>query len=493
MRYPRLRAFLALATAASLGLLLLAPAGVLAGRAVRVAEHAVRVNCDFLQGDAGTLFLGTSISDRFGVEAGLDFWATGQEPFVDDVTFTTNFDEAATGTFEGTAFEGGHVTFEIPVLDSTLTPAGSASIDTMLVVSGPLEPFDDRFRNGNHWERSKGLFMPYEIVDGTATLPDGSVIALENGPCFAEEIQVTTFTTSPTSFVSKFSGTGFACALLSGDEQIGDLIVDVNDDRTSAFVDPFIFDPPMAATTEIEMVDGRVASDLTFINPETGEEVGPGSIDMTIAASGEPFSYTLRGGTETRRFTGEIFDVEGTLTAPGYEPFDLGDCFLTDSTTKRIVHPAKAPKPTGRPPANDLPSSARVVAPGSNLSQNTKNAALDMEEPFECLTEFDDDGNEFPLDALKTVWYRLDGTGETVTVDTAGSGFDTVIAVYTKAADGSFEPVPDGCVDDVPLDPIGRTLQAAVAIDTEVGTTYYIQVGGFPDDLNWGSLHIRVN
>src|SRR6188508_2208386 len=109
MRYPRLRAFLALATAASLGLLLLAPAGVLAGRAVRVAEHAVRVNCDFLQGDAGTLFLGTSISDRFGVEAGLDFWATGQEPFVDDVTFTTNFDEAATGTFEGTAFEGGHV------------------------------------------------------------------------------------------------------------------------------------------------------------------------------------------------------------------------------------------------------------------------------------------------------------------------------------------------------------------------------------------------
>ena len=41
---------------------------------------------------------------------------------------------------------------------------------------------------------------------------------------------------------------------------------------------------------------------------------------------------------------GEIFDVEGTLTAPGFEPFDLGDCFLTDSTTKRIVNPAKAPR-----------------------------------------------------------------------------------------------------------------------------------------------------
>jgi hypothetical protein len=335
--------------------------------------------------------------------------------------------------------------------------------------------------------------MPYEIVDGTATLPDGSVVALENGPCFAEELEVVSFTTSPTSFVSKFSGSGFACPLLEGDEQVGDLFVDVSADRTSAFVDVFIFDPEMSGNAETEVVDGHIATDLPYFDHATGEEVGQGSIDMTIATSGEPFSYTIRGGTETRRIRGEIFDVEGTLTAPGFEPFDLGDCFLTDATTKQIVNPAKAPKPTGRAPANDLPSLARPVAPGSNLSQNTKNAALAMEEPFACLMDADEDGNEIPLEVLKTVWYRLDGTGQAITIDTAGSGFDTVIAVYTKAADGSFEPLPDACVDDVPLDPIGRTLQAAVTFDTELGTTYYVQVGGFPDDLNWGSLHVRVS
>jgi hypothetical protein len=186
------------------------------------------------------------------------------------------------------------------------------------------------------------------------------------------------------------------------------------------------------------------------------------------------------------------FDVEGTLTAPGFDPFDLGHCFLTDSTTKTIQSPVKAPKPTGRAPANDLPSRARPVAPGSNLSQNTKNAALDMEEPFDCLIGEDDEGNPAPIPVLKTVWYKLAGTGKTVTVDTKGSGFDTVAAVYTKAADGSYVPVPDACVDDVPVQPIGRTLQAAVTFGTTVGTTYYIQVGGFPDDLNWGSLHISV-
>ena len=54
------------------------------------------------------------------------------------------------------------------------------------------------------------------------------------------------------------------------------------------------------------------------------------------------------------------------------------------------------------------------------------------------------------------------GTGTEVTIDTAGSDFDTAIAVYTAAAHGSLEPVDGACVDDVPLEPVGRTLQAAV-------------------------------
>jgi hypothetical protein len=78
-----------------------------------------------------------------------------------------------------------------------------------------------------------------------------------------------------------------------------------------------------------------------------------------------------------------------------------------------------------------------------------------------------------------------------VTVDTAGSDYDTVIAVYT-AAGGGFVPVPDACVDDVPVQPVGRTLQAAVTWQTVAGTTYYVQIGGYPQSLPYGNLRVAV-
>ena len=45
-----------------------------------------------------------------------------------------------------------------------------------------------------------------------------------------------------------------------------------------------------------------------------------------------------------------------------------------------------------------------------------------------------------------TAWWTFNGTGGQVTIDTAGSTFDTVLAVYTGSP-GSFTQV--ACVDDV--------------------------------------------
>ena len=89
-----------------------------------------------------------------------------------------------------------------------------------------------------------------------------------------------------------------------------------------------------------------------------------------------------------------------------------------------------------------------------------------------------------------TVWFRVQGTGSEVTVDTAGSDYDTVAAAYVSDGAGGFTEV--ACVDDVPLDPFGRTLQAAITFPTEIGTTYYVQIGGFPDDLTYGNLRVAV-
>ena len=75
-----------------------------------------------------------------------------------------------------------------------------------------------------------------------------------------------------------------------------------------------------------------------------------------------------------------------------------------------------------------------------------------------------------------------------MTVDSAGSDFDTIIGVYVLDG-GAFEQV--GCVDDV-FDPETEegSLQSKVTITTIAGQTYYIQAGGFGDSA--GTLRLRL-
>ena len=61
---------------------------------------------------------------------------------------------------------------------------------------------------------------------------------------------------------------------------------------------------------------------------------------------------------------------------------------------------------------------------------------------------------------------------------------------YVSDGSGGFTNI--ACVDDVPLDPIGRTLQSAITFPTTVGTTYYVQIGGFPGFQSYGNLRVAV-
>ena len=70
-----------------------------------------------------------------------------------------------------------------------------------------------------------------------------------------------------------------------------------------------------------------------------------------------------------------------------------------------------------------------------------------------------------------------------MSVDTAGSQIDTLIGVYTK--DGS-DFIEVGCIDDVFTLPLGTTYQAAITIDTEIGTTYYVEIGGYRESGPFG-------
>ena len=188
--------------------------------------------------------------------------------------------------------------------------------------------------------------------------------------------------------------------------------------------------------------------------------------------------------------TGDLLDIEGSLSFPGGYTFDLGDCVGVDATIKNIGTFPRGPKPGGKVPANDLPTRATALKVGSKTSISTKGASFVAEVRFECLVGIDPEtGQEFVTPVANTVWYTVTGTGGPITIDTAGSDYDTVMAVYSGSP-GSFETV--ACVDDVPVDPIGRTLQASITFDSVAGQTYYVQIGGFPQSVPYGNLRVAV-
>jgi hypothetical protein len=483
MAHSRLPVVIRAAVALASSIALLMPAAAGAGQASKSTDHFVEFFCQPATNAAGgTLFISVTVSDAFGVSAGVDYFEPGVLPFKDPSTLTTDFNGTPTATVTG-----GTLTAAIPVVDALGNPVGAASINATLVTGGSPQPIGDRFRDGNRWFRSSGTLLPLS-VGGSIGLPGGLTFPIDNVGCAADETTISFFGTNPASYTSRFSSRSIGCALDDGAGATGFLFLDVDAAHTTVSGDAFV-DPDLDAFVGGTLVNGSLSTSLTF---DSGSGTGAtGSLDLSLAATGQPFSYTLRGGTQLTRVTGTIYDVSGTLSVTGGPTFDLGACILSDSTRKQILSPTHIAAGGGKPPVNDLPSGAVAVRPGSNLAIQTKNASLTMEAPFDCLTFIDDNGVEQPLPVIKTVWFKLTGTGAAVALDTAGSGFDTVIAVYTAGA-GTYVPVPGTCDDDVPLQPVGRTLQAATTFTAASGTTYFIQVGGFPDDLNWGSLHLAV-
>ncbi len=115
-------------------------------------------------------------------------------------------------------------------------------------------------------------------------------------------------------------------------------------------------------------------------------------------------------------------------------------------------------------PVGDAVADATVIGtlPFTD-SQNTTGATEEVGEPLPCGI------------IGSTVWYEYTpaASGD-LTADTFGSGFDTVLAVYTEAP-GTLPAIGDllECNDDFG----GR--DARVVFPAAAGTTYQFQVGGF--------------
>jgi len=116
-------------------------------------------------------------------------------------------------------------------------------------------------------------------------------------------------------------------------------------------------------------------------------------------------------------------------------------------------------------PANDSFSNA-VVLSGGTLAWTGTNvgATLETGEP-----------NHAGVPGGASVWCAWTATAtRTVSLNTRGSNFDTVLAVYTGTSVSSLTTVAGN--DD---DPAGRTLTSALSFNAVAGQTYYFAIDGY--------------
>ena len=469
---------------ATLAILAALPATASARPVSRFTEHTVGIFCDGPEATSGGgfVFFGANVSSEFGPGGFVEYWTTS-EP-IDGPDLISDFEQVPDITWDGTVLSG-----SIPLQDGSGDPADPATFSATLTPTGDPFPFEDDFRNGNQQFRISGVIQPMD-PSGTLTVGD-STFSLD--ACFADETTQTVFQTNPNSFVFHGASRDVGCELSNADGDTGFMFATLNEGDVffEAFATPADGSAELGGFGEGVITDGVLDATFEVTDFQTGEPVpGGGSIHLEVVGSGEPVEYLLKSSTARLGVRGVLLDLEGSVTV-GDITFDLGACVGFDGRTKEIFTFPQGPKPGGKVPSNDLPSGAKLLSVGSRTSVATKGASPEFEEPFACLT-FEEDGEVFELPVGHTVWYRIVGTGGPVTIDTAGSDYDTVVAVYTADGSGGFDPVPDACVDDVPLDPLGRTLQASVTFDTVAGTTYYVQIGGYPETFRYGNLRVAV-
>ena len=133
-----------------------------------------------------------------------------------------------------------------------------------------------------------------------------------------------------------------------------------------------------------------------------------------------------------------------------------------------LAAPAKAV------PLDDYQEPLTVGLNGPQLSINTNGATIQSGEPITAQTPLFGCENPFSHHMRATVWLRFIGDGGPVTVSTAGSDFDTLLASY----DARLGQVPTTGNVDQCSDNLGPFPHSGLVIRTRPGVDYLLQAGG---------------
>jgi hypothetical protein len=462
----RIRALLAVAALLTLAL----PASVQAGSLVRESDTRVQLFCEDVSAGNAQLFLFSETSDTFGSFTDLAIWTGSTAGDPDAVADTSTVVLTPTG---------GSGSVALVELDGE--PAGTATLSATFAPSGPAEPYEFTDDNGNHTFHVEGVFQPLSVTGTLAVnMAHGPDPTFALGSCSAGVDTFTQTETNPTSFVSHDQQVNLNCSW-----QLDNGFVELFavSDRFGTFSDLFIVDRRngFSAFSEPVLSATSFSADYEVFEDETGDPAGTASASATLTQTGERITIRDRSGNFKFNASGYALAVDGTLSIDVGRvsetlPMDDSSCEASDLRVQEIVGKVSGPKLK-----NDGPGGAIALAIAATVEVKTGGTALDPEQP--CTF---DDVDEVPFG--HTAWWTFTGTGGNVTIDTAGSDFDTVVGVYVLNG-GSFQQV--GCVDDV-FDPETEegSLQAAITVATIAGQTYYIQAGGFGDSA--GTLRFSL-
>lgn len=435
-----------------------APAG--AARPETRTSSGLGVACAAAHDGGTVLVQATGGGDGTGF---VGVWAPGTQPGVDRAALVS--DEMPT-TFDGTTLSAAGTLYDVETGD----PAGDTSFALVLAFDEGTR-IRERERTGNRVTRVTGV---QRLVSGTGVVAvvDRKVAVEE---CSGTSSEVTSFTTNPNSIIGSGDSVMVNCQVTNGEGYLADLY----GNNINVFLDVYGPDSELLFDGFVHRDDGTAITDQGLEGPirvhdsRTGEYAGDttGSLGATSVGAVHRIEQAFQDGVV--RLKVQDLALSGEIVLPGGLSFSFDDCLAASIASRLRVTFPRVPDSRRPAPAHDTPDRAQRLSAGRTARTNTVSAAPSAEAAASCL---DDEVRHDPAGTLgHTVWYSFTGTGHDVTIDTAGSDFDTALVVYRQTPDGLVEV---GCAGDRFVHPYVPIPQAHLTLGTIAGQTYLVQAGG---------------
>jgi hypothetical protein len=147
--------------------------------------------------------------------------------------------------------------------------------------------------------------------------------------------------------------------------------------------------------------------------------------------------------------------------------------------------PIPGPPPAPPAPANDNFANAQALTGCSGSATGTNVGAT---------KQFGEPNNPVSTGSTKSVWYQWQAPAtNTVTIDTIGSGFDTIIGVYTGSSLNGLSIVASNDDNEDP-NTTEHEVTSSVNFTATQGTTYWIAINGYNNGGTGGDIgSIKLN